>query len=535
MLDELSVANLGIIGQARIEPGPGLVVVSGETGAGKTLLFGALQLLLGMPARSGMVGPESDEALVEGRFIADGEEVVVSRRLAKAGRSRSYLNGAMAPLTSIGEATSGIVEVVAQHDQLSITRTAEIRRMIDRLLDEEGLSAAAAYLDLWDQYEQLRSLREELGGDARALERERALAEWQANEIADAGFGEGEDAQIESTLRKLRGAAELHLLLGEARASLEGAVDQLGAARSFLQKAARVDDDLASAVSALGDSLEMVADLTRDIRDRADGAEADPEVLEKAERRMALLGDLRRKYGDTLAEVLQFGEQADKRAAELEVLSTKASSLDGDESALVNQLEATGETLRFARRRSGVTLAEATADHLRDLGFSEPVVEVSVESRDPQRTGADHVSLLFASDARLEPGPVAKVASGGELSRLVLALRLAGGAGNAPVIAFDEIDAGVGGKTGLALGKKLAALARTQQVLAVTHLPQLAAFADAHYVVERDGPNATTRLLGDEDRAGELSRMLAGLDESSQGQQHAAELLRMARELGQHL
>jgi DNA repair protein RecN (Recombination protein N) len=246
------------------------------------------------------------------------------------------------------------------------------------------------------------------------------------------------------------------------------------------------------------------------------------------EGRLARLGDLRRKYGDTLDEILNFGEQAAARAVELDGLLRRAGELEAEEQTALLEADAAGEDLRAAREQAGARLATSAVGHLRDLGFSDPVVGLDVHPADLSTSGADRITLAFASDAALLPGPVSRVASGGELSRLVLALRLAAGAEDADVVAFDEIDAGIGGTTALAMGRKLAALAASRQVLCVTHLPQVAAFADRHFVVTRNGNRASVRTVAGEERVEELSRMLAGLPGSDKGRDHAAELLTLA-------
>jgi DNA repair protein RecN (Recombination protein N) len=250
--------------------------------------------------------------------------------------------------------------------------------------------------------------------------------------------------------------------------------------------------------------------------------------LAHVEDRLARLGDLRRKYGDTLDDILTFGEQAAGRAGELDDLLGRAEELETEERKALINVAGAGDALSAARHEAGARLAKAAEGHLRDLGFSAPVVRLDVQSADPSPSGADRVGLAFASDSALSPAPVARIASGGELSRLVLALRLAGGAGDATVVAFDEIDAGIGGTTALAMGKKLAALTTSRQVLCVTHLPQVAAFADTHFVVTRDGNRASVRPVEGEERVEELSRMLAGLPGSDKGREHAAELLTLA-------
>jgi DNA repair protein RecN (Recombination protein N) len=257
--------------------------------------------------------------------------------------------------------------------------------------------------------------------------------------------------------------------------------------------------------------------------------EQDPAELESLNRRLADLADLRRKYGDTLDDVLTFGRQAASRAGEIGSLLQRAASLDDELAAAEEAVASVGERLGAARRSAAKLLAEGTAAHLRDLGFDDPVVAVDVQPADRAGPhGCDRVELRFASDASLPVGPVSRIASGGELSRLVLAIRLAGGIAEAPVLAFDEVDAGVGGATALAMGEKLARLAEGRQILVVTHLPQVAAFADTHLVVDRADGTATVRRLSGGDRVAELSRMLGGLPESLRGREHAEELIELA-------
>lgn len=529
MLDELIVTNLGLIEEAHLEPGPGLVVVTGETGAGKTLLLGALRLLAGGQARRDLVGPAGDEASVQARFRTEEGETTVVRRITTTGRSRTYVDGMVTPVKAVEEATAGAVEIVSQHDHLRLTRSAHLRQMLDGALDEEGRNAAEAYAAAWEALAEVTAKRNTLGGDRRALERELATVRHQAAEIAAAGFSTGDDADLEATLSRLRHAREIVDGLQAASAALgeEGAEGPLDTAVIALERVAALDPTLAGLAAQASDLASLASELRGEAAATAD-MDLDPAQLESLEQRMALLGDLRRRYGATLDEVLAFGDEATRRSADLTQLLAEADTIDKEHRRAEEEVHAAAATLSAARRRAADVLTRCSVEHLTDLGFSSPVVGFAFAARPPGAAGADGIELRFASDSSLEPGPVGRTASGGELSRLVLALRLASGAADATVAAFDEIDAGVGGAVALALGRKLAGLARSCQVLCVTHLPQVAAHADTHYVVDRRGNVTTVRQATGEERLEELSRMLAGMPGSERGKQHAAELLALA-------
>jgi len=527
MLDELVVENLGLIAAARVSPGPGLVAVTGETGAGKTLLLGALRLLRGDPARSDRIGPAGLETRVEGRFIVGDEELAAARRLEE-GRSRAYLDGSMVPRRVLEERLRGVVEIVAQHEHVALGRDAAVRSIVDAALDTAGREEREAYRCAWEEWQAIVFDRSALGGDRRALERELDLSRHQAREIDAAGVSAGEDAELSRRAARLRHAQEIAEALGAAHAALStdgGALDTFGAAVAALRRAAAYDAGLGEPAARAAGLAEEAADLAGDLRLRGEEVEHDPSALDSVQQRLAVLADLRRKYGETLEEVVAYGAAAGQRARDLEGLLERADSLAHREAAAAEELASRGSRLAEARQAAGARLAATAEAHLRELGFRSPVLRVAVHPAPPARHGADRVELLFASDAALEPALVSRVASGGELSRLVLAVHLAAGVGEAPVVAFDEIDAGIGGATALAMGEKLAALAEGRQVLVVTHLPQVAAFAHTHLVVDREGSRASVRRVEGEDRLAELTRMLGGLPQSERGRGHAAELL----------
>jgi DNA repair protein RecN (Recombination protein N) len=532
MLDELAVENLGVISRAHVEPGPGLVAVTGETGAGKTLLLGALRLLRGDAARSDQIGPDGEEARVEGRFLVDGNEVVAARRVA-AGRSKAYLDGSMVPVRALAGRLDGVVEIVAQHEHVSLRRESVLRGIVDGGLDAEGRAARSAYDESWARLDGLRTDAEAIGGDRRQLEREADLARHQAREIEAAGVRAGEDTVLAATLQRLRHAEEIAAALAESHESLSGESgvgDRLGALVDLLRRAGSFDAEVGALAGDAAALAAQAGDLAAEVARRGDAVEHDPAALEEAEQRLAVLTDLKRKYGDTLEEVLEFGARAEVKAERVAGLLERADRLSAEIEEAEAAVSAIGEQLAETRRRSAKQIAQAAEAHLRDLGFARPVVDLRVAGAAASRHGADSIDLRFSSDVDIETGPVSRIASGGELSRLVLAVRLAGGVAEAPVVAFDEIDVGIGGSTALAMGEKLAALARGRQVLVVTHLPQVAAFADVQLAVDRPGNKASVRRVEGDDRLAELTRMLGGLPASERGRQHAAELLELARQ-----
>jgi DNA repair protein RecN (Recombination protein N) len=529
MLTHLRVRNLGVLEDASIAPGAGFTVITGETGAGKTLLLGALRLLVGERAKQTTVGPFADEAMSEGLFEEGSGEFGVTRVVPRDGKSRAYLDGNLVAAGILAERLGSVVEIVGQHDQMLLRRSQSVLGLVDGVLDEPGAQARARYDTTWSLYRSALDDQRRLGGDRMALERELDLVRYQANEISSAGLEPGDDQRLESMVARLKNTELMRDNLAAATDELDSAAESTGIVVSRLRKLAAVDSGLEELLTA----AELLGDLTHDllsgVRDQAESANDDPRQLEQLEEQLTSLGQLKRKYGKTLEEVLEFGIDAGRRAGELETLLEKASGIEDLVSQLESEVAEAGIHLRSARRAAVQGIENEARAHLAALGLPSASLSFSIEEVEPGPSGADRVELMFASDDRLAAGTVHDVASGGELSRLVLALRLATRSKDVDSLVFDEIDAGVGGVTALEVGRKLADLARTCQVLCVTHLPQVAAHADTHYVIERTGATASVRRIEGEDRLTELSRMLAGLPESERGREAAAELLEGAR------
>ena len=529
MLEHLRVANLGVLEDAAIDPSPGFTVITGETGAGKTLLLGGLRLILGGKADSGAVGPFADQAQVDGLFDLGEEQLGASRVVPGGGRSRAHLEGTIVSAAALQERLGALVDIVGQHDQLTLTRSSHLLELIDGALDDEGASARDAYRAAWADLEDSLARQEKLGGDQIALARELDLARYQATEIEKANLAPGLDEQLEVDVSRLRNVEEIREHLAETVRLTESMAEMAGELVSRLRKATGLDPALAELASVADGLAAGVSELSRESRSSSERLEADPARLEEMEEGLTAIGELKRKYGRTLDDVIAFGEAASRRVDELQALIDDADEIDSRIARARADVRARSEALRRARANSASDLSIRMHSHLSDLGLATARVSIDVKETDPGPSGADRLVMEFASDARLELGEVSSVASGGELSRLVLALRLTSRSEGAVTLVFDEVDTGIGGKTALAMGAKLAELAKSSQILCVTHLPQVAAHADTHYVVERpvDGP-AGVRLLSGEDRVEEIARMLAGLPESEAGRTAAAELLESA-------
>ena len=530
MLSELRAKNLGVIEDLRLSFEQGMTAVTGETGAGKTLIVTAMSLLVGGKAEARMVRSGADEATVEGRFVDMlGQECVLRRIISAAGRSRCYVDGDMVALGSLSERGAELVDIHGQHGHQQLLRVNMQRNALD----------AFSSIDLDPLLKSRRRLHDidariaELGGDLRTRARELDMVTYQLDELARAELSDAdEDLRLQSEEEVLGDAEQLRLALAGAHEDLEGDGGALDRLRQGLAKLANTDH-LASCASRLRALIAEADDLGAELIKSMDTISQDPERLAAVQRRRAVLSELRRKYGPTLSDVVAFRDESQRRHDSLVATDTAVDCLEDERATVLVEQRKLEAKVGAARRSAAKALGAAVQARLSDLALGGARFEVHVGETDP----GDEVSLMFQANLGSPLAPLSAVASGGELARTMLALRLVLGeaGGEAETAVFDEADAGIGGQAAVAVGHALATLARRRQVLVVTHLPQVAAFASTQVVVDKRTEAGATIALADivtdDKRVIELSRMLSGMPESEAGHRHAEELLADARSM----
>lgn len=523
MLSELVVRNLGVIEEASVLLNSGVTALTGETGAGKTLVTEAINLLTGGRAEPALVRPGSTEATVEGRFItASGDEVIVKRVVPKDGRSRAYLDASLSTAAVLAETISPLIEIHGQHGQQTMLRSAARRAALDRFgkHDLEPLQLAR------DALRQAQADLDSLGGDEFARNREIELLEFQVQEIDEVKIVDADEDDRLAARERVLGDAGAH---GEAA---EAAIEQLnvdGPAGASLALALAALGDREPFVPVVERLMALQAELTdvvEDLRSNSAEIDNDPASLHDLQARREQLTGLRRKYGADLSAVLAFGAQAQARLDELRNHAERAAEV----AARIDELRATeakaAADLLAARESSAPKLSKKILRELRKLALPKAQFEIVVDG-----DAGNDVGFSVSMNPGAPLLPVAKVASGGELSRIMLALQLVVG-GDAASVVYDEVDAGVGGEAALAIGQALADVGTDHQVLVVTHLPQVAAFADQQINIVKmiKGKSTVTELhqLDQDGRIIELARMLSGSPDSDNARAHAAELLQSA-------
>ena len=560
MLYELRVENLLLMERAELRLAPGLNVLTGETGAGKTLLAHALDLLLGGKARAGIVRDGAAEAYVEGvfslpagfvpgdgdeRIPSDADEIVLARRVWPDGRTRAYVCGRSATLADLRELGSRLLSFYGQHEHRKLMLGAAQLEILDARCGEEQRSlrgrAAAAYA----QVRELEQRVAELGGLAGARDRELDLVVFELDEIETVAPTEQEQDELIAERDRLR---HLETLRSAAVSGAEaiapdtgaGVAELLAGVAQQLEQAAAIDPELAALSERLGALRFEAEDLGGELRGYVLGIEGSPGRLEEVEERLALFARLERKHGGSIADVLRHAERCRARREELEHADLALAATEGELAEAQAELDHVARELTDKRRAAAPELAAAVRDLLAELAMPDARFEIEVRGRadgcGPR--GADTVEFSIAPNAGLPAGPLREIASGGELSRVMLALLSAAIGDDAatddsrPLLVFDEIDAGIGGHTARAVGEHLRELSAGSQLLCITHLPQVAALGERHFTIVKDGRAAPARttvsVLEGDAVVGELVRMLGAGEGDRAASQHARQLLRAA-------
>lgn len=557
MLAELRIADLGVIGDAIIEPGPGFTAVTGETGAGKTMIVTGLALLAGTKADPRLVRTGASRALVEGRWqVADGQvavleelgaetedgEVLVARALG-ANRSRMTVGGAQVPLATGAALVGEWVTIHGQSEQLRLGTPERQLQVLDRHAGAELAEELTGYRTDYAARRAAQAELDELTTQSQARARELDLLRFGLDEIAQADPQPGEDAALAAEARRLQAVDDLRQAAHAALVALAGDEDDydstdalalVGAARKALASAVDADAQLVPIAEELAGAAAGLADVASQLASYATGLDADPLRLEWIAGRRAELAHLTRKYGDTVDEVLAWAEDAAVRVTRLDAGDARVDELRAEIAVLDERLAASATRLTNLRQGAAGELAGLVAAELKALAMPKARLEFQLTPAELGPNGADQVNLLFSANPGSAPGPLGKVASGGELSRVRLALEVVlATEATGETFVFDEVDAGVGGAVALEIGRRLARLAERCQVIVVTHLAQVAAFADRHYVVAKSDDGSVTtsgvRLVEADERIETLAQMMGGLESSDSALAHARELLASVR------
>lgn len=543
MLTDLHIKNFALIDEAHIRFGPGLNIMTGETGAGKTIVLEAMNLLLGKRADPVLIGKAGDEALVEALIVADGQENVLARSVTTAGKNKCFINGQLANAGMLAEIADGLVDFHGQHDHQALLKVSTHLTYLDGFGGEDLLAVKEKYET---DYAELMAVESELDAIS-AAERERLgqldLMRFQVQEIERTAPEPGEDESLEKELLVLKSAETLAQAVSGAIGALNGIEDEAGGAGAidtaarFLETVAGIDETLKKQGERLGDLAIEAGEIARELTSYRADIVFDPLRLEEAASRQDQIKTLKRKYGDTIEAVLEYKDKAKAELEKIENSEVKLEDLTKRRKDLEEALHSLGDSLTAGRRKASAVLEKTVEAELAGLNLKGCRFKVGFgETLDLTPTGKDRVEFLLSPNVGQGLKPLAKVASGGEVSRIMLALKIAFiGADPVPVLIFDEIDSGIGGETAAAVGAKLKQLSSRHQVICITHLPQIAAYGDAHLFVAKSVVDGATvskiDSLDNEGRVNELSRMLTGGESTAEtSKRHARELLSAARE-----
>ena len=559
MIEEILIRDLGVISEAKLEFGPGLTVLTGETGAGKTMVLNALGLLLGERSDSSAIRKGQEQAFVEGRWLLadsalkrirelgielDDQELLVNRSVSAEGRSRAALSGKSVPVGILSEIGEQLVVVHGQSDQIRLRSAAAQREALDQFAGEALAKVLTEYASVFANWKQASARLIELTTQLEARSREADQIRSAVEELTALDPKPGEEAELSEKASKLTHLEELRIAATESHNQLssEGfddssdAITLIGKARRALEAVSEHDPELASLAEQLKQIGYSLNETSASISGYLASLDSDgSQELERVQQRRADLTSAMRKYGPTLEEVVSFLENSGARLLELDSSDKEIQELTSSEQTLSKQANSLAKSITELRTKAAAELAKSVTAELAALAMTGATLEVTIAPASELGShGADQVAILLSAYPGAEPRPLGKGASGGELSRIMLAIEVVLAKSElAPTFIFDEVDAGVGGAAATEVGKRLATLAQNAQVIVVTHLPQVAAFATRHLRVLKSVSDQYTatdvvRLEG-EAVVEELARMLSGLSESESGKTHAKELLELAK------
>ena len=568
MLAELHIRDFAIISEINISFSPGFNAFTGETGAGKSIIIDALDLVLGGRASPDMVRTGASSSLIQAMFVLEGdvlrevsellesngldpsEELIITREISSSGRSSARINGSLVPVTLLRQLGENLVDITGQSEHLVLLRPSAQRNMLDHYAGAIDLRSEVS--QLYNEIRQVQSELDALVSGQREAERRADMLRYQIEEISSADLQPGEDEELLKRRNLLANAEKLAQLADNAYQSLysssTSAIDQLQQAQSLLEELVRLDNSLSSNLDMISEAVVAVEEASLSIRRYRDAIEFDPGMLEVVEERLDLINRLKRKYGATIEEILQYRDSAEAELSDIENSDEKIKKLETQLENLRQQLAQKAKALSSIRSKAAKDLGRKIEQELNDLLMTNAQIEIKVGYKQPSdysisidgtevgidQTGADDIELLVSPNPGELLKPIAKVASGGEISRIMLAIRtVLSAADNTPTLVFDEVDVGIGGRSGRIVGEKLAGLASNHQVIAITHLAQVAAYADTHFKITKViQDNLTTTRVDKLDREGirhELAAMLGGMPVTDRSLQSADELIDLAK------
>jgi DNA repair protein RecN (Recombination protein N) len=552
MLTSLAIRSFAIIDRLDIAFGPGLNVLTGETGAGKSIIMDALNVILGGRAGAELVRAGAERASVDAVFdladspavaeiaaergydVEDGQ-LLLSREISAAGKSAVRIGGRPGTVGQLKELGEGLVDLHGQHEHQSLMAAARHLDILDTWGGRDLFDLRARAADALRERQRLEAERRALETDARERAHLLDLYQFQVNEINEASLRPGEEEELEADVLRLANAQRLGENSAAAAATLTGedgagVPEALAAAMKSLEEAAALDDRLSEVSERVSAAYYELEEAARDLARYQDAIEVNPERLELVQDRLELLRALKRKYGDSIEEVLEYGRETAVKLDNLTRSEERGQELDADLARAAKKLDEVCAKLTARRKKVAEEFARTVVGELRDLAMERTRFEVAIEAMEPTARGADRVEFLLAANPGEPLRPLARIASGGEISRVMLAVKSAMARKEPlPTMVFDEIDVGVGGRTGVVIADKLASLGGNAQILCITHLPQIASRGGSHFYIEKrvakERTSVTVVPLSQDQRVDELSRMLGGANITETVRQHAREML----------